>query len=137
MIDKTNLYCPKNEDAHNKHECEIELLLSSLGLKRPKDRHSLVSFLHEDRTWSIPELLTASHHTDRSTVYRNLQILEKNGLATKIQTNGFEARYEWAFKKHHDHNTCSKCGAVECISCPIPKIKNHSLQLVNLCVACK
>lgn len=137
MIDRTGLYCPKTDDEYSKHECEVELLLSSLGLRRSKDRHSLVSLFHEARTWSIAELLVASHHTDNSTVYRNLRILEKNGLVTKIQTNEFEARYEWALGKHHDHNTCSKCGAVECISCPIPKIKDHSLQLLNICSACK
>lgn len=137
MTKTTHLYCPKTDNSHAKHGCEVELLFEELGLRRSKDRHNLVELLSQKRTWSISELLDASHHTDRSTIYRNIEVFLTHGIIQPVQVSLAETRYEWAIGNHHDHNTCTECKTVDCIPCPIPKVKDHRLELSKLCKACK
>ncbi len=88
--------------------------------------------------------------TNMSTVYRNLEILEKLKLVYKVLTENGMALYKLVCSdKHHHHIICKKCGKTEVIDfCPIDNLKqiiknkkfiltDHKLELYGYCLDCK
>jgi Fur family ferric uptake transcriptional regulator len=51
-------------------------------------------------------------HISLGTVYRNLDILCKNGLVLKLATNGAQARFDATTDPHY-HIECMDCGRVD------------------------
>ena len=122
---------------HQHESCDIETLLDNVGLKKTKDRHNIVLLFQEPRTWTLNTLYHDAHHTHFSTVFRNIKLLLQKGLIRSVGTGNGETHYEWARQKHHDHKLCEKCDTVECVPCPVPKLKKHQLELAGLCKTCK
>lgn len=82
------------------------------------------------------------------TVYRNLEILIKMGLARKLETAGREARFDGNLEPHY-HARCVHCGEVEdihgsprdLVSEEITRkttfrILEHRLELLGICPDC-
>lgn len=47
-----------------------------------------------------------------STVYRTLDLLERQGLVTRTDLGEGQVQYHWAEKGHHHHLVCRRCGAI-------------------------
>jgi Fe2+ or Zn2+ uptake regulation protein len=119
-----------------KHDCEVGQLINDYGLRCSKDRHAMIALLQRERAWSGTQLMKALRHTAKATVYNNLKQLIKANLITAVDQHRGETFYEWADRKHHDHLICEKCAVPECVPCPMPKLKNHLLELHGLCSQC-
>jgi Fe2+ or Zn2+ uptake regulation protein len=69
---------------------------------------------------TIPEILGANAELAQSSVYRNLVVLERSGVVSKVVTDSEWSRYELAedLTGHHHHLICSSCGAVRDVDVP-------------------
>ncbi|MSO18094.1 MAG: hypothetical protein CK520_03340 [Actinobacteria bacterium] len=68
------------------------------------------------RPLTIPQILELKPALAQSSVYRNLQILERAGVVQRIVTTDEHARFELADEltgNHHHHVVCTVCGNVE------------------------
>jgi Fe2+ or Zn2+ uptake regulation protein len=83
------------------------------------------------------------------TVYRNLQLLVKQGLLTERKVDNQPARYE-ANRCRHYHICCSRCGALEDLSVPYQevldrrvqetvgyKLQGHRMEFYGICPQCQ
>ena len=83
------------------------------------------------------------------TVYRNLEILSKNGMIQKLEWAGTQKRYDGRLENHY-HIRCLNCGRVEDILMePLSIIEDifhkvcdyeiigHRLEIIGLCSQCK
>ena len=96
-------------------------------------------------------LLKQRTKSDRVTVYRELDFLEKQGVIQAVQFQDRNRRYELASLEHHHHLICQECKSVEDVSIKedleiqeraIEKQKNfkimrHSLEFFGLCANCR
>jgi Fur family ferric uptake transcriptional regulator len=97
---------------------DLEVLSKHLkdnGLKNTHQREVIFEiFLRSEEHLSIEDLLAKVREVDSNigyaTVYRNLQILQDCGLASKLEFEG-QSLFEKA-GKHHDHLICIKCGKI-------------------------
>lgn len=87
--------------------------------------------------------------TTKTTVYREMSFMVKNGLVKEINLYPGEKRYESAYLAHHHHLVCERCGRVEGVGgCKLVEIEQevyrkrgfrvtrHSLEFYGLCVEC-
>ena len=65
-------------------------------------------------------------HISLGTVYRNLDLLARSGLARRLQGEGGEARYDGVVEEHF-HVRCIDCGRVDDVAGPLPKALEASL----------
>ena len=88
--------------------------------------------------------------TDIVTIYRNLDLLIRIGLARKTQFGDKRTRYEFVTNQnHHHHLICENCGSVEDI--PLNekiivkqvkkqtkfKVERHNLEFFGFCAKCQ
>jgi Fur family transcriptional regulator, ferric uptake regulator len=95
---------------------------------------------------------SVSDSVDRATVYRTVDIFEKTGVVSRIQT-GWKYKLELSdtFLGHHHHLTCSVCSKIESFhetETLISELQNiafnknyslqtHTLELNGICVRCQ
>lgn len=134
----------------------IEELLKRKGHKVTKVRHALISLLekvsHPISVGEILQLLAKVKLTpNKTTIYRELFFLKKEGIILEIQLGEDKKRYETAFRTHHHHVVCIKCEKVEDVILSeelhneekkIEKEKNftivnHSLEFFGFCSNCQ
>lgn len=120
-------------------------------------RRRLVEILAQSRRpLSIPEILQRGRGLAQSSIYRNLSVLERAGVAHRVVTSEEYARYELAedLAGHHHHLICASCGRVEDFVTParVERLlsramdevasgtnfspSQHRLDLVGLCARC-
>ena len=93
--------------------------LKEHGLKLTPQRRLIIDAIHEADAHLTAEEIIAHVQArmpkvHRSTIYRTLDLLEKNGSIFKSEL-GDHAIYHHAEEGHHHHLVCSKCGkTVEC-----------------------
>jgi Fur family ferric uptake transcriptional regulator len=117
--------------------CAHETTLRTVGLRRTKDRHDLLSLFEASRAWTAGELHASLPSMDLSTVYRNVQRLVETGVLAEAHVHGKEAYYERADRAHHDHLLCARCEAASCVPCPVASLSTpHSLELYGTCDSC-
>ncbi len=88
---------------------------------------------------------------NKTTIYREIDLLKKEGLILEIQLKEKNKRYELSSREHHHHMVCIKCNKIrdfisedyeKIINKVIKnepdfaKITNHSLELFGLCKSC-
>ena len=88
---------------------------------------------------------------NKTTVYRELDSLKKEGIILEIQLKGNKRWYELSARDHHHHIICTKCDRVEdfagCDSDNLinkalkqapdfAKITNHTVDFFGLCKSC-
>ena len=88
---------------------------------------------------------------NKTTVYRELDSLKKEGIILEIQLKGNKRWYELSARDHHHHIICTKCDRVEdfagCDSDNLinkalkqapdfAKITNHTVDFIGLCKSC-
>ena len=113
-------------------------LLKTYGLRVTKDRERILGLFLEDRCWSAGQLHMALNPLDLSTVYRNIQSLQENGLIEEMHAHQQEKFFELSHRArtHHDHNLCGNCQKMVCIPCPVTSLPEHHLEINVLCVEC-
>ena len=83
------------------------------------------------------------------TVYRNLEILTRQGLVQKLDVGGFEMRFDGEPANHY-HLRCLKCGRVDDVDLEVMKgldkkfklktdfkVLGHRLEFVGVCPTCQ
>ena len=63
----------------------------------------------------LPDILASAPGLAPSSVYRNLDVLERSGVVNRITASGDHAHFEFAepLLAHHHHLICVGCGAIE------------------------
>ena len=88
-------------------------------------------------------------HISKGTVYRNLNLLEDEGLITALNVDGVVSRYE--IRQHnHYHFICEKCGRIFDLNEPVEtglnakfakktgfNITHHHLEFRGVCLECQ
>ena len=88
---------------------------------------------------------------NKTTIYREINLLKEEGLILEIQLNEKNKRYELASKKHHHHIVCVNCNKIEDVVLENDlkdqekkisknkkfKIINHSLEFFGICDKCQ
>ena len=99
----------------------VERRLRDAGHRYTSNRRALVDTLASAATPpALPDIETRAPALARSSVYRNLGVLEDAGVVRRVSTEGDFARFELAedLTDHHHHLLCSSCGRVEDVTVP-------------------
>jgi Fe2+ or Zn2+ uptake regulation protein len=90
--------------------------LSSDGQRYTENRRALVQVLHEaEAPLTIPQIIERRRTLATSSVYRNLDLLERAQVVQRVVTNDEWVRFELAEDitgHHHHHLVCDGCGLV-------------------------
>ena len=132
-------------------------LLKANNLKYTTQREAILKTLYDHPDHFTPEnlyLLVKKNYPDLNTgittVYRTLNLLEENNIATSISFGSAGKKFELGNKPHHDHLICEKCGdIVEFENQEIEKLQDkiakmhdfkltdHLMQLYGICKKCQ
>ncbi len=135
----------------------FKTLLKSNNLKFTSQREAILRTLYDNPNHFTPEnlyLLVKEKYPESNvgvtTVYRTLNLLEENDIATSISFGSQGKKFELGNKPHHDHLICEKCGKIvefeneeiEQLQEKIAKLydfklTNHLMQLYGICKACQ
>lgn len=132
--------------------------LRKQGFRISKFRKSLLNLLaNSGRAMTAPEILGYFSGTDtdinKSTVYRELEFLKKQGIIRELQLNEDSKRYEFS-ADHHHHLVCTNCAKIEHVELTKAetaivsdqnsieaksrfKITRHELDFYGLCQNCQ
>lgn len=94
---------------------EIAAMLARAGNRYTGGRRRLVEVLAgAGKPLTLPDVLAADPTLSQSSVYRNLDVLERSGVITRLTTGGEFAHFELseALVGHHHHLICIECGTV-------------------------
>lgn len=127
--------------------------LKDAGFSVTKPRQIVFSALQSGRPRSMRELtLDLSSVIDRASIYRTVDLFEKLGIVSRVQT-GWKYKIELSdrFTPHHHHMTCQNCGRD--ISFDEPQdldalidavatqhgfvARSHTLAITGLCPQCR
>lgn len=134
---------------------EIVSILRENGYKITPQRKAIILTLI-NRHSSLLSADDLYHHakklyekTNRSTIYRNLEILESLNLLYNISDNGISLyKLTCIPYEHHHHLICKSCGKIESIDyCPMDVLQklskekqfhltDHKLELYGQCKKC-
>lgn len=125
--------------------------LKKHGFFATKPRLQLFRILLRHSSMSMNELIEALPKQDKSSVYRNVDLLEKLGVLLRVQL-GWKSKYELSdlFHDHHHHLTCLRCEKVIIIDEDLVieqelqrlsflsnfKAIDHTLEIRGLCQDC-
>jgi Fur family ferric uptake transcriptional regulator len=135
----------------------FKTLLKANSLKFTAQREAILKTLYDHPDHFTPEnlyMLVKENYpelnTGITTVYRTLNLLEENNIATSISFGAAGKKFELGNKPHHDHLICRECGEIvefenqeiEELQEKIAKIHdfkltNHLMQLYGICKACQ
>ncbi|MEO7443478.1 MAG: Fur family transcriptional regulator [Acidimicrobiales bacterium] len=137
-----------------------EQVASSLGRadqRYTSRRRQLIELLAAaGRPLSIPEILGSRPGLAQSSIYRNLDTLERAGAVRRVQGASDFARYELGeeLTEHHHHLVCTECGRITDFQVPPRHERSlerfledaaassgfrtvaHRLDLIGLCADC-
>jgi len=131
---------------------QYKLLLKKYGYYITKARLRLFMILQNHPALTIQELIKLSAKNDQATVYRNIIVLERLGVISRLQL-GWRSKLELSdmFRHHHHHVTCIRCGQVTglqdstALEKEIAKLTqtlkfkqtDHQLEIRGICRSCK
>ena len=95
---------------------DVAALLHRADSRYTATRHDLVTALaRAGRPVTLPEIIVAAPELAQSSVYRNLDVLERSGVIQRISVGGDHTHFELAeaLLGHHHHLICVECGAIE------------------------
>ena len=126
---------------------------TTLIYKKSRQRERLLELLqstgiHPAADWLYDKLKPEFPHLSMGTVYRNLSILEKQGLVKKIDFGSTYDRFEAKVTPHY-HFICESCGAIKDLEIPVEyrlekeveetthmTVHNHRIEFFGICDAC-
>lgn len=93
--------------------------------RQTKQREAILRFLRNTRSHPTADQIYDEVRLDipnisKGTVYRNLQVLQEDGVVSELKLNGTLSRYE-AKQESHYHFRCEKCGRVFDLDEPVDK----------------
>lgn len=121
--------------------------------KKSKQRDRILELLkttgsHPSADWLYEKLKADFPRLSMGTVYRNLSILEKQGLVKKIDFGSTYDRFEANITPHY-HFICEICGAIKDLELPVEyqlekkveeetqmTVHNHRIEFFGICNAC-
>ncbi len=89
------------------------------GLRLTQPRKVILDYIHDKGDHlTVEEIINHVHgqspHINKSTIYRTLELLEKNECVFKSESVN-QVMYHHTEEGHHHHLVCSKCGkTVDC-----------------------
>lgn len=97
---------------------EIIQIVREHNLRLTKTRLSLLQiFFQNEEPLNVSVLLSTlfrmKQDVNKTTVYRELERLEKRGIVRAVQLGNRKTYYELAFRPHHHHLVCLSCECVE------------------------
>ena len=136
---------------------KFKTLLKANSLKYTAQREAILKTLYDHPDHFTPEnlyMLVKENYPDLNTgittVYRTLNLLEENNIATSISFGAAGKKFELGNKPHHDHLICVECGKIvefenqeiEELQEKIAKmhdfkLTDHLMQLYGICKACQ
>jgi Fur family zinc uptake transcriptional regulator len=129
----------------------LENRLKKKGYKLTGPRKNLLVLLNDNpgKSFSAQEIfdLLKGQGMDFSTVYRNLEMMAKEGILSTVHRDNGKSSYELCHKHHHHHLICTACGATRCIDfCPMDLIDKsvwegftpgkHRFEIMGICLEC-
>ena len=129
--------------------------LRAKGYRLTKHRVKLLELINkQDSPISADELrnkLSKINPINKTTVYRELGFLKREGLINDVDFGDGKKLYESSHQKHHHHLVCQNCHNIQEISFKndlsaqqkeIEKLKHfkileHQLEFFGLCAKCK
>ncbi len=135
------------------HSYIIKMQLWGNQLRATPIRIELLDiFEHVKKPLNISQLEKELAHLipDKTTLYRTVESLTKEGMLRKINFGAKEQYFELASGKHHHHIVCSRCKKIEDIpDCDLSdyykafskktgfaEINEHSLEFFGICQNC-
>ena len=133
---------------------EIVKKIREVGGRMTRVKLGLVEVVRNaERPLSVKEITLKLEErgvvTSRTTVYREVDFLVRNGLIVEVNLYPGEMYYELAGLAHHHHMVCEGCGRVERVDeCGLMraelelfkrtgfKVSRHFLGFYGLCVKC-
>jgi Fur family peroxide stress response transcriptional regulator len=116
-----------------------EAILKAL---RDTKSHPTAGQIYDEVREDIPKI-------SKGTVYRNLQVLQQDGVISVLNINGTQSRYE-AKQERHYHFRCERCGRVFDLDEPVVeelddrvakktgfKVSHHQMEFRGLCKECQ
>jgi Fur family peroxide stress response transcriptional regulator len=113
-----------------------------LNLLRKIRSHPTADQIYDEVRKQIPNI-------SKGTVYRNLQVLQKDGAITELNLNGTLSRFEVKQESHY-HFRCEKCGRVFDLDEPVDReldekiskqtgfrVSHHQTEFSGLCKDCQ
>jgi len=134
----------------------LETKLRDSGYKLTNQRKAIIEVLLENRGHflSAEDIYIESRkkhpYTNFSTIYRNLDILESQGIVHNTKVDGNTSVYGLVDEhSHHHHIICKGCGKTEAIDfCPLTEtmsklncdnftLTGHKFELYGYCKECE
>ena len=132
-------------------------LLKAKNIKITSQRKAIIKVLCENemKLLCVDEILKLSKNVNpeinKTTVYRNLELLNDIGIVYQKQINSNICSYKLKCKEnHHHHIICERCGRIETVDiCPLNdeviklieskkfRLTNHEFNLSGICEKCK
>lgn len=125
-----------------------------MARRKTKQRLAIIEVLQGVRTHPsadsiYDEVRKKLPHISKGTIYRNLNLLEDEGLITELNVDGVVGRYE--IRQHnHYHFICEKCGRIFDLNEPVEtglnakfakktgfNITHHHLEFRGVCLGCQ
>ncbi len=122
-------------DQSFEHHAFVHKRLSIENHRYTTGRHRLVNALAESsQPLTLPEIVEVAPDLVASSVYRNLEVLERCGIVNRITSGGGHAHFELAepLLSHHHHLVCVNCGTIEDVRLDdeVEELLNQNLNLV-------
>ena len=93
---------------------ELEVIFAREQLRMTTPRQAVFDAMRSsDMPISIADIAKKCPSTDRVSIYRNIELFVKLGIAEAVPV-GWKQRYELTspFKSHHHHLYCTNCGTL-------------------------
>lgn len=96
---------------------DYKKIIRDLGLKVTDQRLKILECIlngrdHMNAQEVFEAVIEKSPEIGFATVYRFLRTLSEQHYVIEVRMKAGPARYEWAWKTHHDHLTCTECGCI-------------------------
>lgn len=94
----------------------VSLRLARHDYRYTQGRRRLVdAILGAGQPVTLPDIVLAAPELAPSSIYRNLDVLERSGVVDRITASGDHAYFEFAepLLSHHHHLICIGCGVIE------------------------
>jgi len=99
---------------------DYAVLLKESGLKATFQRMNILEVIEKHGHMSVDDIyaeVTKVHPSlSLATIYKNIILMQENGILVEVPIAGKKSQYELA-KTDHIHLICTECGEVEDMSC--------------------
>jgi len=107
--------------------------LRNRGFRITPKRKIIASFITKNEgIFCAKQIIEKLPNIDETTIYRNLETLEKQEIIMPvIKIHGHQFYETNNENLHHHHLVCTECFKTECVTCNEPKIYNKNFKNIN------